>query len=223
MRIDEAAALLRRADTEIKPKPTELAEVSELLRQQLNTLRSLASALDTKDQAQYLVYSDKYWVLQRQLSDIGDRFTEKCEKEFLQRNGVGRLPPEVIQANVRLRYERFRECYNLGLVRNPTLTGRVTVRFVIDRQGHVSDISLVKAGTVPNSVAPDQGTESFFSSLGRPERTDNPEFVTSLADEEVITCLFNEYRALVFPPPDGGNVTVVYPILFKPSNEKVND
>ncbi len=51
----------------------------------------------------------------------------------------GRLPPEVIQRIVRQNYGRFRMCYEQGLARNPNLEGRVAVRFVIGRDGAVSN------------------------------------------------------------------------------------
>lgn len=51
----------------------------------------------------------------------------------------GRLPPEVIQRVVRQNFGRFRQCYEDGLRRNPTLEGRVAVRFVIGRDGSVSN------------------------------------------------------------------------------------
>jgi hypothetical protein len=51
----------------------------------------------------------------------------------------GRLPPEVIQRVVRQNFGRFRQCYEDGLRRNPTLEGRVAVRFVIGRDGAVSN------------------------------------------------------------------------------------
>src|SRR5262249_58774195 len=53
----------------------------------------------------------------------------------------GRLPPEVIQRIVRQNYGRFRMCYEQGLTRNPNLEGRVSVRFVIGRDGGVSNVS----------------------------------------------------------------------------------
>ncbi len=51
----------------------------------------------------------------------------------------GHLPPEVIQRIVRQNYGRFRGCYERGLSANPNLTGRVTARFIIDRDGAVSN------------------------------------------------------------------------------------
>jgi hypothetical protein len=53
----------------------------------------------------------------------------------------GRLPPEVIQRVVRQNYGRFRMCYERGLGANPNLEGRVAVRFVIGRDGAVSNVS----------------------------------------------------------------------------------
>jgi len=53
----------------------------------------------------------------------------------------GRLPPEVIQRIVRQNFGRFRMCYEQGLGRNPNLEGRVVARFVIGRDGAVSNVS----------------------------------------------------------------------------------
>jgi hypothetical protein len=53
----------------------------------------------------------------------------------------GRLPAEVIQRVVRQNYGRFRQCYENGLSKNPNLEGRVSVRFVIGRDGAVSNVS----------------------------------------------------------------------------------
>lgn len=37
---------------------------------------------------------------------------------------------------------------------------------------------------------------------------------TDLADERVVACVTEHFKSLVFPAPEGGNVTVVYPIYF---------
>jgi hypothetical protein len=95
----------------------------------------------------------------------------------------GRLPPEVIQRIVRQNYGRFRMCYEQGLSRNPNLEGRVQVRFVIGRDGAVSNVS--NGG----SDIPDSG---------------------------VVGCVISAYYGLSFPQPEGGIVTVVYPIMFSP-------
>jgi hypothetical protein len=54
----------------------------------------------------------------------------------------GRLPKEVVQRVVRQNFGRFRQCYEVGLRTNPNLEGRVAVRFVIGRDGSVSNVAL---------------------------------------------------------------------------------
>lgn len=66
----------------------------------------------------------------------------------------GHLPAEVVQRIVRQNFGRFRMCYEQGLTRNPNLQGRVGVRFVIGRDGAVSNVS--NAG----SDLPDSGVVS---------------------------------------------------------------
>jgi FHA domain len=95
----------------------------------------------------------------------------------------GRLPPEVIQRIVRQNYGRFRMCFEQGLARNPNLEGRVAVRFVIGRDGSVSNVS-------------NGGSD--------------------LPDSGVVNCVVRAYYGLSFPQPEGGIVTVVYPIMFSP-------
>lgn len=50
----------------------------------------------------------------------------------------GRLPPEIIQRTVRQNFGRFKFCYEAGLRSNPNLQGRVSVRFIINREGGVA-------------------------------------------------------------------------------------
>src|SRR6478609_2040777 len=95
----------------------------------------------------------------------------------------GRLPPEVIQRIVRQNFGRFRMCYEQGLSRNPNLEGRVGVRFVIGRDGAVSNVG--NGG----SDIPDSG---------------------------VVSCTISAFYGLSFPQPEGGIVTVTYPIMFSP-------
>jgi hypothetical protein len=95
----------------------------------------------------------------------------------------GRLPPEVIQRIVRQNYGRFRLCYENGLRNNPNLQGRVAVRFVIGRDGSVSNVG-------------NGGSD--------------------LPDPAVVQCVVRAYYGLSFPQPEGGIVTVVYPIMFSP-------
>jgi hypothetical protein len=49
--------------------------------------------------------------------------------------------PELVQRPVRERFQCFRRCYQAGLARDPTLSGRVSVRFVIEEDtGVVRDV-----------------------------------------------------------------------------------
>lgn len=96
---------------------------------------------------------------------------------------AGRLPPPLIQAVVRAHFGDFRACYEAGLKRHAELTGRVSVRFVIGRDGSVSSVT-------------DGGS--------------------SMPDDEVRVCVLKAFYVLRFPQPDGGIVTVVYPIQLAP-------
>ena len=97
----------------------------------------------------------------------------------------GRLPPEVIQRIVRQNFGRFRLCYEAGLRNNPTLQGRVAVKFVIDRKGAVA-------------LTADGGSD--------------------IPDGGVVSCVVRGFGNLSFPEPEGGMVTVVYPIMFAPGD-----
>jgi hypothetical protein len=95
----------------------------------------------------------------------------------------GRLPAEVIQRIVRQNFGRFRMCYEQGLTRNPNLEGRVSVRFVIGRDGAVSNVG-------------NGGSD--------------------IPDSSVVSCVVQAFYGLGFPQPEGGIVTVTYPIMFSP-------
>lgn len=108
----------------------------------------------------------------------------------------GRLPPAVVQATVRAAAGQMRACYLAGLARNPELRGKVVVRFVIGRDGKTGPVLLV--------------TKEAESSAN------SPKLVTDMADSKVSDCVLGVYRGLRFPLPEGGIVTVVYPIEFAP-------
>jgi hypothetical protein len=95
----------------------------------------------------------------------------------------GRLPAEVIRRIVRQNFGRFRMCYEQGLGRNPNLEGRVAVRFVIGRDGAVSN-----AGNGGSDIP----------------------------DSKVVSCVVSAFYGLSFPQPEGGIVSVNYPIMFSP-------
>src|SRR5206468_2121858 len=52
------------------------------------------------------------------------------------------IPPEVIMRPIRARFHCFRKCYEQGLAENPRLGGRITVHFVVDRDGWVRTTKL---------------------------------------------------------------------------------
>jgi hypothetical protein len=47
---------------------------------------------------------------------------------------------EVVSSVVRQEFSSFKECYARGLEKNPNLSGRLAVRFIIDRQGRVTSL-----------------------------------------------------------------------------------
>ncbi|MCH2109219.1 MAG: AgmX/PglI C-terminal domain-containing protein [Polyangiaceae bacterium] len=72
---------------------------------------------------------------------LGGSYKTRAPKVRMGATSVnGRLPPQVIQRIVRQNFGRFRMCYEQGLARNPNLEGRVGVRFVIGRDGAVSNV-----------------------------------------------------------------------------------
>lgn len=73
----------------------------------------------------------------------------------------GQLPPEVVQRIVRQNFGRFRLCYENGLRNNPNLQGKISARFVIGRDGAVSNVA--GAGTdVPDSAVVSCVLSSFY-------------------------------------------------------------
>lgn len=95
----------------------------------------------------------------------------------------GRLPAETIRRIVRQNHGSFRSCYEQGLGRNPSLEGRVSARFMIDRDGSVSNVA-------------NGGSD--------------------LPDSQVVDCVLRVYYRLSFPAPEGGVVSVTYPLNFQP-------
>jgi hypothetical protein len=54
---------------------------------------------------------------------------------------VGKVSAEAVEHIVRINYGRFRLCYEKGLRNDPTLAGRVGIKFTIDTQGFVKAVS----------------------------------------------------------------------------------
>jgi hypothetical protein len=131
-------------------------------------------------------------------STVLKRLQERCNKGNPARSG--RLDPVVIQKIVRANFGAFRQCYEDGLRRDPKLEGHVSIRFVIGRDGAVSAVR-------DADQEPPDGHEWGSSSS-------HPEVV--MPDTQVSACVVAAFRKLSFPPPDGGIVTVTYPIMFAP-------
>jgi hypothetical protein len=72
----------------------------------------------------------------------------------------GHLPPEVIQRVVRQNFGRFTMCYQTGLRTNPTLEGRVTVKFVISPDGSVQ-LASDGGSNIPDTTVRDCVIRSF--------------------------------------------------------------
>ena len=78
----------------------------------------------------------------------------------------GALPPEVIHRIVRQSFDKFHACYEIGLRANPTMQGRVTVRFVIGKDGATKSANVAVTDLPDKSVATCVARE--FSSLTFP-------------------------------------------------------
>lgn len=72
----------------------------------------------------------------------------------------GRLPPQAVQRVIRQNFGRFRLCYEQGLARNPNLTGRVSVRFLIGSDGAVA--SAQGSGDLPDAGVVNCVTNAFY-------------------------------------------------------------
>jgi hypothetical protein len=101
----------------------------------------------------------------------------------------GPLPPEVVQRIVRQNFGRFDLCYWNALRVDPTLSGEVRVRFVIDTTGAVTEVS------------DDHSLLTVADGATRVPR-----------DSPVVDCIVRGFRNLSFPEPEGGKVVVTYPL-----------
>lgn len=82
----------------------------------------------------------------------------------------GALPPEVIQRIVRQNFGRFRLCYENGLKKNPNLSGRIAVKFVIGADGSVSR-SGDGGSDLPDTAVRECVAKSFMGlSFPKPEK-----------------------------------------------------
>ncbi len=123
----------------------------------------------------------------------------------------GRLPPEVIQKIVRENFDGMKRCYEEGLGRDPALKGKIITKFVIERDGTVSTAADIH--DAPPTEPPSVPAEMSKEFDGR-RQAEEPRF----PDPKVTACVVSRFKALKFPQPQGGIVTVVYPIIFQPGD-----
>jgi len=86
------------------------------------------------------------------------------------------LPPEVVLRITRQNFGRFRVAYERGLKRNPSLAGRVVVRFTIGRDGSVLQASDGGSSLTDSAVIHD--VVRSFVDLGFPTPNGGPVTVT---------------------------------------------
>ena len=79
----------------------------------------------------------------------------------------GKLPPEVVKRIVRQNFGRIRLCYEQGLLRNPTLAGQITAKFVIGRDGSVP--TAANGGSSLNDASVVNCVVRVFSGLTFPQ------------------------------------------------------
>jgi peptidyl-prolyl cis-trans isomerase A (cyclophilin A) len=117
----------------------------------------------------------------------------------------GSLPPQLIQQVVRDNLGALRTCYEEGLRRNSNLTGKISTKFVIELDGHVSSAVELHAAAAPGP---------------QDNETAKPTLEPRFPDSAVVDCVLSKFASITFPQPQGGIVTVIYPILFAPAPEE---
>jgi hypothetical protein len=108
----------------------------------------------------------------------------------------GNVDPAYIQSVIREdMLPMARACYEELLSRQPDAGGRVEMSFSIVADEHL--------GGIVDDVATDGGLPD------------------AIRDERMDTCMRESLSTLAFrPPPQGGTVTIVYPIVFSPREER---
>jgi hypothetical protein len=122
---------------------------------------------------------------------------------------AGRLSGAAVQRAVRPALGAFKQCYEDGLRRDPSLRGAVRVRFTVGRDGAVSEAADADAG----------GPDPLAFGLGPA--------APPLPDAAVRACVVAAFRRLTFPRPqpasvgrtaaqarvtEGGSFSTTYPI-----------
>ena len=126
--------------------------------------------------------------------ESGEAESDAAEPASRPKGAGGRMDPAVIRRVVHRHTDVFRRCYEVRLAKDPRFTTRIDVRFVIAPNGEVSDAEA--RPTRINGTAPEGEATAY-----------------GLA-KDVAACLAKAFRKLTFPRPQGGIVTVNYPIIF---------
>ena len=176
-----------------------VAETGDLFTALAGRARALAAADVTKREEDVQAATLALYVTMEGgrtvLHDLGER-CERSKPVVV----AGRLAPVVIQKIIRASFDSFRQCYEDGLRRNPKLEGHVRIHFTIGRDGTTNTV--------------------YDSDQGPPEPQEwvssSPTPASVMPDTQVSACVVAMFRKLSFPPPDGGVVTVTYPIVFAP-------
>jgi hypothetical protein len=101
---------------------------------------------------------------------------------------AGRMSAAAIQRVVRPAFGAFKQCYEAGLKRDPSLRGTVRVRFTVSRDGAVSEAADAD-GATPDPLAFGVGPSA-----------------PPLADAAVRACVVAAFKRLVFPRPQPASV-----------------
>jgi hypothetical protein len=140
----------------------------------------------------------------------GELSVQLAEKTCPRAEGpAGSLTGAAVQRAVRPGLGAFKQCYEEGLRRDPSLRGTVRVRFTVSRDGAVSEADDADAG----------GPDPLAFGLGPAS--------PPLADAAVRACVVAAFRRLTFPKPrpasvgrlasqarvlEGGSFSSTYPI-----------
>jgi hypothetical protein len=107
---------------------------------------------------------------------------------------AGQLPISAMQRVVRTGWGEMKKCYEAGLRRDRRLAGAVRVRFVVARDGTVSEARDLDLGA-PDPLAWATGAD-----------------VAPMRDPGVSACVVDAFRRLVFPKPAGGTFATTYAV-----------
>lgn len=195
--IAEAAQKLAIANNDLTIEKTNLiGRLTDLA----TDLRQLEAAEKTRDPLKASAAHKHVLSTSEQVEVLTREPAARCSGDpKLLRASPGRLPPAKVQDVVRDHAGDFKRCYEEGLKRDPKLAGRVALRFVIGTSGAVTDAKTVSPTDPipPDAIAPPSASN-----------------LAALTDAKVLACAVDVVKKLTFAKPDGGAVTVVYPLTF---------